>query len=46
MKNKKNEKEINKNSITNDKSISLFKLNFTEHYKNYIQNTIKNDFYL
>ena len=33
MKNKINEKESNKNSITNDKSISLFKLNFTEHYK-------------
>ena len=33
MKNKINEKESNKNNISNDKSLSLLKLNVTEHYE-------------
>ena len=40
MKNKINEKESNKNNISNDKSLSLLKLNVTEHYEIESKNNI------
>ena len=40
MKNKINEKESNKNNISNDKSLSLLKLNVTEHYEMKSKNNV------